>query len=1518
MLNYIVRYFLENRLVTFLITAILVVWGLAVAPFDWGLKGSLHNPIAVDAIPDIGENQQIIFTEWAGRSPQDIENQITYPLTTALLGMKGLKTVRSFSDFGFASVYLIFDENIEFYEARSRILEKINALPQGTLPVGVQPKLSPDATALGQIFWYTLEGQDSLGNTTGGWDLHELRSLQDFYVRYALNAVDGVAEVASIGGHIKEYQVEVNPAAMQAHGITLMDVLNAVRKSNLDVGANTLEINKVEYFIRGIGYVKKLEDLEESVVTVRGNVPIKLKDVAFVTIGAGMRRGILDKSGAEVVGGVVVARYGANPMQVIESVKTKIKEIEVGLPSKKLDNGTVSQVKIVPFYDRSVLIQETLGTLNEALAEEILITIIVVLVMLKNVRASLLISGLLPLAVLMSFIGMKLIGVDANIVSLSGIAIAIGTIVDVGIILAENLVKRLEINKQNHIEEKLLTTIGNASAEVSGAVLTSISTTIVSFIPIFLLENAEGKLFAPLAYTKTFALAASVFITLVMMPTCAYWFFSLGDKWQNTKQKIAYLLNGILILVGLFIAVNYIVWLGIVLIGYALNGFITAYLPKNSPYLKYADWMSNGIAIVTVAYLLTIDWLPLGADFSLWVNFLFVSLFLAAVLGFFEGYQKMYPYVLKWCLANKFTFLSIPSGIILTGIVIWLGFDTTFGWLANGIEKLGYPIRQTSLYSTLHHSFQGIGKEFMPALDEGAFLLMPTLMPHAGIEDSKDNLQLLDMAVTAIPEVATVVGKAGRTESALDPAPLTMFENVVLYKSEYITDENGNKIRFKVDEKGRFLIRKNKLSVSSYQLPVISNQLLVTSNQLLEKSNQLLVTSNQLLEKSNQLSVTNNQLLEKSNQLPVKSNQLLVNSHQLSVTSNQSLVNSHHLLTTKNLISSNSTNFSSNVRIFIGSESILEPRESIFIGSEDVFIGRESILYPRESIFIGSEDVFIGRESIFTYPLTKKEASESIFIGRERIFTSPLSIKEANEHLFTSCEDVFDSSNIQKISSKPKTQLLKAQFFGFGDEKDYLAENTKPLSIKNDTSEYIAIEEKDQPYIDVSLLIPDKDGRYFRQWRKEIKNPQDIWDEIVKVTNFPWITSSPKLQPIETRLVMLQTGMRAPLGIKVKGTDLETIEKFGIELEQHLKNVPAIKSEAVFADRIVGKPYIEVEWDRSKLARYGISIQDAQMYLESVVGGMPLTTTVEGRERYPIRVRYPRALREDVESIKKVLIPTMMNVSIPLGELADIHYKSGAQMIKSEDTFFVGYVLLDKNVGYSEVDAVEAAQEYLQQKIASGELKVPTGISYRFSGAYENQIRAEARLMIVVPLCLLSIFLLLYFEFRNVLISLMVFSGVATVFGGGFMMIWLYGQSWFMDFSIAGLNMRELFQISPINLSVAVWVGFIALFGISDDDGVVMATYLESSFEEKNPQTIAEIREAVLQAGLRRIRPCMMTTATAMIALLPVLTSTGRGADIMIPMAIPSIGGMFAEMLSIYIVPVLYAMWKERKLKSKK
>ncbi|PJB38872.1 MAG: acriflavine resistance protein B, partial [Deltaproteobacteria bacterium CG_4_9_14_3_um_filter_51_14] len=433
----VVDFCLRQRLVVILVTLMVIGWGIMTAPFDWDL-GIKRSPVPVDAIPDIGENQQIVFTEWRGRSPQDVEDQVSYPLTVALLGIPGVKTVRTFSMLGFSTVYIIFEEDIEFYWSRTRILEKLSSLSPGTLPVDARPALGPDATALGQVFWYTLEGRDPSGKPAGGWDLDELRSIQDWYVRYSLLAAGGVSEVASVGGFVREYQVDADPDALRAYGVSLEQLVGAVKMSNLDVGARTIEINRVEYVIRGVGFVKKISDIESAVITARDGTPVRVKDVAHVTHGPALRRGVLDKEGAEAVGGVVVVRYGENPLATIQHVKSKISEISPGLPSRTLPDGTISKVTIVPFYDRSGLIAETLDTLNTALAEEILVTIIVILIALMNLRSSFLVSALLPLAVLMCFIGMRVFKVDANIVALCGIAIAIGTIVDMGIIITEN------------------------------------------------------------------------------------------------------------------------------------------------------------------------------------------------------------------------------------------------------------------------------------------------------------------------------------------------------------------------------------------------------------------------------------------------------------------------------------------------------------------------------------------------------------------------------------------------------------------------------------------------------------------------------------------------------------------------------------------------------------------------------------------------------------------------------------------------------------------------------------------------------------------------------------------------------------------------------------------------------------------------------------------------------------------------------------------------------------------------
>ena len=446
-------------------------------------------------------------------------------------------------------------------------------------------------------------------------------------------------------------------------------------------------------------------------------------------------------------------------------------------------------------------------------------------------------------------------------------------------------------------------------------------------------------------------------------------------------------------------------------------------------------------------------------------------------------------------------------------------------------------------------------------------------------------------------------------------------------------------------------------------------------------------------------------------------------------------------------------------------------------------------------------------------------------------------------------------------------------------------------------------------------LIPDENGQYYRQWRDHIQSPDDIWNEIVAVTDFPGVTSAPKLQPIETRLIMLQTGMRAPMGLKIQGPDLETIEEFGLQVSDLLRNVEGIKPPSVFADRIVGKPYLTIRLLREEIARYGLSIQDVQMNIEVAVGGVPQTTTVEGRERYSVRVRYPRELRTDPQFMEEILIPTPTGAQVPLEQLAEINYLQGPQMIKSEDGFLIGYVIFDKLPNFAEVEVVENAQEYIQHAITTGALRVPKGISYRFSGTYENQIRASKRLSIVIPIALFVIFLILYFEFRSVLMTSMIFTGIFVAFAGGFVMIWLYGQGWFMNFELFDINMRDLFRMHAINLSVAVWVGFIALFGIATDDGVLVGTYLKQSFRENDTNTVPQIRDAVVEAGMKRVKPAMMTTATTILALLPILTSTGRGADIMIPMAIPSFGGMLFQVITMFVVPVLFAMWQERRLK---
>lgn len=1181
----------------------------------------------VDAIPDIGEKQVIVFADWPGRSPQDVDNQVTYPLTTSLTGTPGVKTIRSMSGFGFAMVFVIFKDDVDYYWARSRVLERINVAQQ-RLPSGVTPVLGPDATALGQVFWYTVEAE--------GFDLAELRSIQDWYLRYQLNSVEGVSEVASIGGFVKQYQIDVHPDKLRAHRVTLMEVYEAVRKSNIDVGAKVLEKNGIEFFIRGVGFIKSVEDLEKVVIRQEKGTPIQVKHVATVSLGPEFRRGALDKAGVEAVGGVVLMRYGENPLHVVERVKDKLQQLEVGLPRKTLADGRVSKVKIVSFYDRTDIVKQTIDTLNEALKEEALMASAVIFIFLLHLRSTMSVLITLPLSVGLCFILMYGFGVDANIMSLAGLAIAIGDVGDMGIIMTENIYRHIATGdtEKSHFQK-----VFDGASEVGGAIVTAVSNTLVSFIPVFFLTGQEGKLFRPLAFTKTFAIGASVILALTVVPLVCYFLF----RPVTWSKRTVWMIAGALGLASAFAAHTVFLWV--------ISGS------------HYSGWPMSLVVgvIVTLAFMrMTRErFLPLEEN------------------PVSRGIDRVYTPTLRWVLAHKKTFLLAPVTILCTGLTIWLGLGTVLapvGWAINLFAreqaspalKQAMSLKETDdvtrpLVEFDHVRWQqvkradgstyqriawrrpdpqerdaevacgievvqeqkilpGIGREFMPPLDEGSFLYMPSLLPQAGLGPALEVNARQDMAIASVPEVESVVGKLGRAESALDPAPIGMMESIIILKPE---------IEWR--------------------------------------------------------------------HLPVK-----------------------------------------------------------------------------------------------------------------RVFS------------------------------------------------DWPGWLKKPLV----------------------WLWPEH--------RAITKN--EILIELQEKTAIPGVLPT-FLQPIQTRLMMLQTGFRAMMGVKIYGSDLKEIERIGLEIEQFLKQVPGATD--IVADRIVGKPYLEFTIDRDRIARYGVNIRDVQDVIEIAIGGVNIMESVEGRERYPIRVRYLREFREDIPELEKILVPSSSGAQIPLAQVLTIKSVLGPQEIKGEHGLLVGYVTMNTR-DRDEVSVVEDAEAVLQSAVRDGRLTLPPGYYWEWSGQFENQVRAMKRMSILVPMTLFIMIVMLYLGFERWWIAPIIYFGILTSAAGGFIMLAWWG----------------------VNLSVAVWVGFLVLFGVVDDDGVVISTYLENIFDKTTFTSVQEVREAVVQAGLKRIRPSLMTISTTVFGLMPIFWATGRGADVMQPMAIPSVGGMAVSLcVTIFIPPCLFCAVEEWKWK---
>ena len=1181
----------------------------------------------VDAIPDIGEKQVIVFADWPGRSPRDVDNQVTYPLTTSLTGTPGVKSIRSMSGFGFAMVFVIFQDAVDYYWARSRVLERINVAQQ-RLPIGVTPVLGPDATALGQVFWYTVEAE--------GFDLAELRSIQDWYLRYQLNSVEGVSEVASIGGYVKQYQIDVHPDKLRAHRVTLMDVYEAVRKSNIDVGAKVLEKNGIEFFIRGVGFIKSIEDLEKVVIRQENGTPIQVKHVATVSLGPEFRRGALDKAGVEAVGGVVLMRYGENPLHVVERLKAKIEQLELGLPQKTLVDGRVSKVRIVSFYDRTDIVKQTIGTLQDALLEEALMASAVIFIFLLHLRSTISVIITLPLSVALCFILMYGFGVDANIMSLAGLAIAIGDVGDMGIIMTENIYRHIATGDQDksHFQK-----VFDGASEVGGAIVTAVSNTLVSFIPVFFLTDQEGLLFRPLAFTKTFAIGASVILALTVVPLVCYFLFR-PPQWS---KRTVWIIAGAFGLVAVL----------------AIHALFMWTLAER----QYSGWPMSVVVgvIVALAFVrMTRErFLPLEAN------------------PVSRGIARVYTPTLRWILAHKKTFLIAPVTILGTGLTIWLGIGTMLaplGWAINlfAYEQASPELKHAmSLKETLvvarplvefdqvrwqkvqradgseHRRIEwrrpdpkerdaeaargiqfveerrilpGIGREFMPPLDEGSFLYMPSLLPQAGLGPALAVSAQQDIAIASVPEVESVVGKLGRAESALDPAPIGMLESIIILKPE---------------------------------------------------------------------------------------------------------TQWRHL-----------------------------PAKRWFSDWPDGLKKPLVWLWPEHR------------------PVTKSE----------------------------------------------------------------------------------------------------------------------ILTELQEKTAIPGVLPT-FLQPIQTRLMMLQTGFRAMMGVKIYGSDLKQIERIGLEIEQLLKQVPGATD--IVADRIVGKPYLEFEIDRDRIARYGVSVRDVQDVIEIAIGGTNIMESVEGRERYPIRVRYLREFRDDIPELEKILVPSSTGAQIPLTQVLTIKSVLGPQEIKGERGLLVGYVTMNTR-DRDEVSVVEDAEAVLQSAVRDGRLELPPGYYWEWSGQFENQVRATKRMSILVPVCLFIMFVMLYLGFKRWWIAPIIYFGILVSASGGFIMLALWG----------------------VNLSIAVWVGFLVLFGVVDDDGVIISTYLENIFDKATFNSVQEVRDAVVQAGLKRIRPGLMTISTTIFGLMPIFWATGRGSDVMQPMAIPSVGGMVVSVLvTIFIAPCLFCAVEEWKWK---
>ncbi len=1316
MIEGIVEWSIRNR---FLVILASIVVGIA------GVRALLTMP--VDAIPDQSENQVIVFTDWMGRSPQEIEDQVTYPLTTKLQGLAGVKVVRSSSEFNFSMINVIFDDSVDYYFARQRVLERL-ATVAPEMPEGVTPYMAPDATAVGQIFWYTVEGEKT--------DLGELRAIQDWYVRYQLNSVPGVAEVASVGGAPREYQVDLDPTRLRSYGISLGEVYSAVQRSNSAVGGRVIHKGNAEYLIRSVGWIKDVEDLKKTVVAERGGVPIYLQTVAAVQMGPGFKRSVLEKDGREVVGGVVMMRFGENPLEVTRRVKEKITTLSAGLPEG---------VRIVPFYDRTPLINKALETVSDTVKEEIIISTVMIVLIMGHLGGAFVVSITLPLAILFSFLMMKIFGIPSNIMSLAGIAISVGILEDQAVVMTENAAHHLTRKFGDQpVRGDALDVIIPACRTVGRPIFFSILITILSFLPVFALTGRSGKMFHPLAWTKTFALIGVAVLAITLVPALIPIFLRGRIKGEDDS------------------------WL--------VRTMITIFKP-----------------------------------------------------------------MLSWLMDR-------------TTLVCWL-FAVILG--------CGY------LASTR------LGSEFMPPLDEGSILDMPTSVPRMSVTQAAQDLKARDAVLRSFPEVLTVVGKAGRAETATDPSPLDMVETIINLRD-------------------RGLWPKRKLEFDDALVQTRAALAALEAKGLLKPPATQEERDVLLNEAAMEVVAKVDQSLRDLALLRIEEYRPALGSALAGEAVDSLLVRVDPALVPRSLTPTEREDLAKELGVVHGGRLALEPRY------DDV-----AALVKDASKRLIALGILEDRPDLLSPPpgpweRAAEAAGELLGKGRETLFT------RISDHVVRAHEEKLK----ERMKSLNWELFDRAVAVGSEAAVDELVKRgeAKKLTLRAPAPGELAA-------VGSSLEKPFSDRLFLWQ-----KSKQDLVDEMGTALQVPgW--GNIFTQPIINRIEMLATGVRTPVGVKVFGDDLDEIQRVSQEVARVLRGVRG--ANGVVPDQIVGKGYVEIDIDREKAARYGIQVGDVQDVVEVAMGGKPLTTTVEGRRRFPVRVRYARDFRTDEEALKHTLIaargsaaagpdaPGGMGMAgpsggapasgaatqptqIPLSQVASVRVVEGPSMIKSENGLLRAYVQLTVT-GRDEVGFVEEAR-----RVVADQVKLPQGMYVEWSGQFENELKTRKTLQLVFPAVIAVIVLILYLTYKSWIDAMLMMTAVLGALAGGAMFQWLFG----------------------FNFSVAVWVGYIACFGMATETGIVMLVYLREAIADRGGLegigSTAELKEAILEGAIHRLRPKLLTEGTTIISIAPMLWASGVGSEVIRPMAAPVLGGLLIadEVIDVFL-PVLYfavKKWQWRKI----